>query len=89
MMFIRVDLPAPFSPSRPSTCPLCSARSMWSLASTPGKRRVSPRTSSTGVASSMASGSDVCNLREYSGLRLARTKRAGSVWFTGYRNWLR
>src|SRR5215218_9220465 len=36
-MFIRVDLPAPFSPSRPSTSPRSGEMEMRSLASTPGK----------------------------------------------------
>ena len=45
--FSRVDFPAPFSPSRPSTCPFRRVKSMWSLASTPGKRLVRPLASST------------------------------------------
>ena len=39
-IYIRVVLPAPFSPSRACTWPACTSRSTWSLASTPGKRLV-------------------------------------------------
>src|SRR6478672_9285289 len=48
-MFIRVDLPAPFSPSSACTSPSSSSKSTWSLASTPGNCFVIPRSSRTGV----------------------------------------
>src|SRR4051794_10132064 len=50
-MFIRVDLPAPFSPSSACTSPLRRSKSTESLARTPGNRLVIPRSSSTGVSS--------------------------------------
>jgi hypothetical protein len=34
-IFIRVDLPAPFSPTRAWISPSATSRSMWSLATTP------------------------------------------------------
>src|SRR5581483_3918857 len=46
---IRVDLPAPFSPSRQCTSPPRSARSTRSFASTPGNAFVIPRSSTIGV----------------------------------------
>src|SRR6266511_6409922 len=49
-MFMRVDLPAPFSPRSACTSPFVSSRSTWSLATTPGKRLVIPRSSSSGVS---------------------------------------
>src|SRR5215208_4121392 len=54
-MFISVDLPAPFSPSSACTSP--SSRSSWirSLASTPGKRFVTPLSSRTGGSATCAS----------------------------------
>ena len=45
-MFIRVVLPAPFSPSRPSTSPRSAEIEIRSLASTPGKRFVMSLSSS-------------------------------------------
>src|SRR3990172_9162849 len=51
MMFIRVVLPAPFSPSMQWIWPFFSVKSMWSLATTPGKRLVMPRASRTGGCS--------------------------------------
>src|SRR5437868_15346848 len=39
-MFIRVDLPAPFSPSRACTSPRASSKSTPSFATTPGNRFV-------------------------------------------------
>ena|SRR5436190_7605903 len=45
-MFISVVLPAPFSPSSAWISPRRTSRSMWSLATTPGKRLVTPRISS-------------------------------------------
>src|SRR5882724_9910278 len=50
-MFTRVDLPAPFSPSRAWTSPRLKSKSTWSFASTPGNCLVIPRSSSTGAAS--------------------------------------
>src|ERR1700756_3184971 len=50
-MFIRVDLPAPFSPSSAWTSPSRRSKSMWSLARTPGNCFVMPRNSRTGVSS--------------------------------------
>ena len=47
--FIRVDLPAPFSPSRACTSPGSTVRSMWSLATRSPKRLVMPRSSSLSV----------------------------------------
>src|SRR4029453_9431878 len=47
-MFISVDLPAPFSPSRAWTSPPRTSRSTWSLARTPGNCFVIPRSSRTG-----------------------------------------
>src|SRR5215211_4465525 len=47
-MFIRVDLPAPFSPRRAWISPGRTSRSMWSLARTPGNRLVMPRISRAG-----------------------------------------
>ena len=45
-MFISVVLPAPFSPRSAWISPRRTSRSMWSLATTPGKRLVTPRISS-------------------------------------------
>src|SRR5438552_14161481 len=45
-MFMRVDLPAPFSPSRAWISPGSTTRSMWSLATRSPKRLVMPRSSS-------------------------------------------
>src|SRR6185369_16203094 len=42
-MFISVVLPAPFSPSRPSTSPAWSVRSTWSAARTAPKLLQMPR----------------------------------------------
>src|SRR5438093_12401743 len=50
-MFISVDLPAPFSPSRACTSPRRRSKSTSSLASTPGNRFVMPRSSRTAGAS--------------------------------------
>ena len=47
-MLISVDLPAPFSPSSACTSPAQSVRSMPSLATTPGKTLVIPRSSQSG-----------------------------------------
>src|SRR5687767_2182429 len=49
-MFISVDFPAPFSPSSACTSPRWRSKSTWSLASTPGKRLVIPRSSRMGTA---------------------------------------
>ena len=48
-MFIRVVLPAPFSPRSAWISPCSRVRSIWSLASTPGKDLVMPRSSRTVV----------------------------------------
>src|SRR3954452_22919654 len=50
-MFISVVLPAPFSPSSACTSPRRRSRSMWSLATVPGKILVIPRSSRTFAAS--------------------------------------
>src|SRR5918999_2881462 len=50
-MFMSVDLPAPFSPRRAWISPGRTPRSMWSLASTPGYRFVTPLISSAGTCS--------------------------------------
>jgi hypothetical protein len=44
-VFIRVDLPAPFSPTIACTSPRRTFSSMSRLATTPGKRLVIPRSS--------------------------------------------
>src|ERR1022692_3031504 len=44
--FISVVLPAPFSPSSALISPGSTTRSMWSLATSPPKRLVMPRSSS-------------------------------------------
>ena len=48
-MPIRVDFPAPFSPSRQWTSPRRSANVMSSLARTPGKDLLMPSSSTAGV----------------------------------------
>src|SRR3546814_5255173 len=50
MIFTRVDLPAPFSPSRAWISPGATAKSMRSLASTPGKRLLMPLASRRGAS---------------------------------------
>ena len=47
---MSVLLPAPFSPKRVCTSPARTSKSTRSLATTPGKRFVIPRSSSRGVA---------------------------------------
>src|SRR5215210_805982 len=49
-MFISVDLPAPFSPSRAWTSPWIRSRSIRSLASTPGNCFVIPASSRRGAS---------------------------------------
>src|SRR5213594_926410 len=49
-IFISVDFPAPFSPSRRWTAPASSVRSTPSSATTPGNTLRMPRISSTGAA---------------------------------------
>src|ERR671918_124715 len=49
-MFMRVDLPAPFSPRRACTSPFASSKSTPSLATTPGKRFVMPLSSRRGAS---------------------------------------
>src|SRR5918994_4366129 len=49
-MFISVDLPAPFSPSRACTSPLCRSRSIRSFARTPGNCFVMPSSSRRGAS---------------------------------------
>ena len=53
---MRVLLPAPFSPNSVCTSPARTSKSMLSLASTPGKRLVTPRISSSAVSSLVFSG---------------------------------
>src|SRR3954454_18270164 len=53
---MSVDLPAPFSPIRACTSPGRRVKSTWSSASTPGKRIVMSRISTTGAAVGTASG---------------------------------
>ena len=48
-MLIRVDLPAPFSPSRQCTSPCRAASEMSSFARTPGNRLVMPSSSTAGA----------------------------------------
>src|SRR3954451_16801658 len=55
-MFINVDLPAPFSPSRPWISPRRSWRSTASLAVSAPKRLVMPRSSRASSAAPDASG---------------------------------
>src|SRR5665213_1272333 len=55
-MFISVDLPAPFSPSRQWISPGSTSRSMWSLATSAPKRLVIPRNSSFMRCASSQSG---------------------------------
>src|SRR5205823_5647909 len=50
-MFISVDFPAPFSPSRACTSPSLRPKSTWPFASTPGNRFVMPRSPRTAGAS--------------------------------------
>src|SRR6186997_3155417 len=56
-MFISVDFPAPFSPSRAWISPRRRSKSTRSLARTPGNRFVIPRSSSTTSRSAMRSDS--------------------------------
>src|SRR5947207_4320177 len=56
-MFIRVDLPAPFSPRSACTSPRRRSKSTASFATMPGKRLVIFRSSRTGVSSAMRGGS--------------------------------
>src|SRR5258706_14316364 len=49
-MFIKVDLPAPFSPSKAWTSPGRTSRSMASLATRPGNSLVIPTSSTFGPA---------------------------------------
>src|SRR3954463_3828116 len=49
-MFISVDLPAPFSPSRACTSLWRRSKSTLSFARTPGKRLVIPRSSRRGAS---------------------------------------
>src|SRR4026208_1146490 len=55
-MFISVDLPAPFSPSRAWTSPPRRSKSTWSLATTPGTCFVIPRGSRTVEGSTATAG---------------------------------
>src|SRR3954465_8378981 len=62
MIFMRVDLPAPLSPSRPSTSPLPRCRLMSRSAVTGPKRLETcstARTSSAGTAAPLSHASDV------------------------------
>src|SRR6185437_13921986 len=53
-MLIKVDLPAPFSPSSACTSPGRRSKSTWSFASTPGNRFVIPSSSRIGVSAIQA-----------------------------------
>src|SRR5215216_747049 len=53
MTLIRVDFPAPFSPTRACTSPGCSSKETSSRASTPGNRFVTRRTSRMGECRSI------------------------------------
>src|SRR5215208_6238511 len=53
MTLIRVDFPAPFSPTRACTSPGCSSKETSSRASTPGNRFVTRRTSRIGECRSI------------------------------------
>src|SRR4051812_8205227 len=53
MIFIRVDLPAPFSPSSTCTSPATNSKSTPSSAITPGNVFRIPRSASTGVVESL------------------------------------
>src|SRR5262245_46037618 len=53
-MFIKVDLPAPFSPSSACTSPARMSKSMSALATTPGKLFPMPRMSTNGTCSAAA-----------------------------------
>src|SRR5918998_6573668 len=53
MTLIRVDFPAPFSPTRACPSPGCSSKETPSRASTPGNRFVTRRTSRTGECRSI------------------------------------
>src|SRR4051812_4835086 len=55
-MFIRVDLPAPFSPSRAWISPRRSSKSMASLATSAPNRLVIPRSSSASASPGIGSG---------------------------------
>src|SRR6266851_8999469 len=54
MIFISVDLPAPFSPISAWTVPACSRNRTLSRATTPGKALRMPSISSNGTAASSA-----------------------------------
>src|SRR6267142_7046747 len=53
MIFISVDLPAPFSPINACTVPACSRKPTWSSATTPGNALTMPAISSNGVATAL------------------------------------
>src|SRR5262245_29325334 len=55
-MLIRVDFPAPFSPSRHKTSPGIASRLMRSLATTPGKAFVISMSSTAGTAAPTGGG---------------------------------
>src|SRR6476660_115798 len=58
-MFMSVDLPAPFSPSRAWTSPARASKSTWSLARTPGKDLTTPTASrAAGMAGVVMAGPD-------------------------------
>src|SRR5262245_17923267 len=60
-MFISVDLPAPFSPRTPSTSLAASDSDTSSLATTPGKLFVTPRSSSRGARATATPGPGSAN----------------------------
>src|SRR6476646_6208874 len=58
-VFIRVDLPAPFSPTRACTVPRRTLKVMSELATTPGNRLVMPVSSTAGGTVEAAAGGPV------------------------------
>src|SRR3990172_3204209 len=79
-MFIRVVLPAPFSPSRATISPSATLRLTFSLASTPGNCLVIPLSSSFNVPSEYAG--VPCTLESHS---LRAQKGAGPRWGPAHR----
>src|SRR5829696_8170083 len=61
-MFIRVLLPAPFSPSSASISPGFKSRSIWLFATTLGKRFVIPRACNAYAGSGASGKVEVCAL---------------------------
>ena len=76
-MFIRVVLPAPFSPSSAWISPGRTSRSIASLATTPGYRFVIPRISSAGARTISVTPALMVDLQS---LRSRYDERAGHGW---------